>query len=294
MNRTNSQLILYVFLLVYLMYFLLLRDKNFILKALNIEDEIFELKRENISAFYTCHDEIRSVNKVLSHFRKSYPRAPIYMFNDAGNSFLRHLSMRYKAKYHYYREHAVTVSRGNYWNSSDKAFRYVKDLIFTAVDSMSDWVILLEDDSMVLKPLHMEDLRYDMNGADVDFMPQTYWWDVIQTYIGNHTPGATLHSWYNGCGGTVFRGKFLRKLAMNLTLIYEQVEIFRDLSVTKFKSWNMPSDQVLSFIIQINNGSIGYYDHFADYNLVHTWYNFFFGETHIVHGDKSAYKKSRR
>jgi hypothetical protein len=251
------------------------------------------IKQNNtLSAFYTCHNEIAAVNKVLHYFRASYPDSPVFMFNDAGLPFLRYLAKRYHVHYHYYRQHAVMEPHGNYWNTTDKAYRYIKDLIHTAVQTMSDWVVILEDDTIVLQPFDTKVLTYDQNGAPVDYVTHTEtssWWKIVQNYIRIHYPNSKLYYRYNGRGGCILRGAFLRSLAENMTKIYEQVDTFRDLTLNHQKSKSMPSDQVVTFITQVNGGTMGRYEHEGDVWPIQTWMSYWTNNLHVLHGDKTAY-----
>lgn len=248
--------------------------------------------KNTVSAFYTCHKEVAAVNKVLQYFRATYPDSPVYMFNDAGLPFLKYLANQYNAHYRYYDQHAVMERHGNYWNTTDKAFRYIKDLIQTAVESMSDWVIILEDDTIVLQPIDTRALRYDQNGASVDYQryAETFsWWKFVQNYIRVHYPTSKLYYGYNGRGGCVLRGAFLRSLAQNMTKIYEQVDAFRDLVLNHQKINSMPSDQVVTFITQVNGGTMGRYEHFGDSWTTNSLISYWTNDLHVLHGDKSAY-----
>lgn len=257
---------------------------------------VFDIQyNSTMSAFYTCHKEVAAVNKVLKFFRASYPSSPIYMFNDGGLPFLKLLAKRYKAHYHYYDQRSVMEPSGNYWNATDSAFRYIKDLIMTAVESKSDWVILLEDDSIVLQPIDTSDLKYDQNGGSVDYTKNaetSNWWKIVQKYIGDHYPNSTLYYFFNGCGGTVLSGPFLRSLAKNMTRIYEQVDTYRDLIMNhKGASKSFPSDSAVTFITQVNGGTVGHYEHFGHVWPLKTWTSYWTNDLHILHGDKTSYAR---
>lgn len=252
----------------------------------------------SISAFYTCHNQIAATDKVLSYFRKYHPHSEIYLFNDAGSLFIRYLAKKYGANYVHHHIHAVTTNSGNYWNSSEKAWVYVSDLLSTAVRSNSDWVILLEDDTLTIGPIDTQDLHFDMNGVNPNRYQHGnenfFWYRVVQKYISNVNATYPTHWGYNGCGGTVFRGSFLRKMAQNTTLVREQVEIFAKLALVEEGLKFMPSDQVLSFLIQINGGSMGTNEHYLEPWWGHAILYYLMGHVQIIHGDKTTYQKSRK
>lgn len=248
---------------------------------------------QSVAAFYTCHDQVAATNKVLAYFRQQFPHAPIYLFNDAGNPFMRHLAKIYGAVYTYHPIHAVSVSRGNFWNSADRAWVYIEDLLATAVRSNTDWILLLEDDVLTLGQFDLNDIQFDMNGANPDkyylFVENQFWYRTVQQYIKEQHPTYTLHYSYNGCGGTIFRGSFLRKLAENTTLVREQVNALARLAFEVEKLSSLASDQLLTFIIQINGGSVGTNQHYIEPWWTNSIPSYLSGHAHVLHGDKSTY-----
>jgi len=247
----------------------------------------------SVSAFYTCHRQVTATDKVLRYFRRQYPRSSVYLFNDAGAPFVRYLARKYRAHYVYHPVHTVSTSAGKYWNSSDKAWVYVSDLLHTAVDSQSDWIILLEDDTLVLNRISTWDLHFDMNGVNPDRYQygneDFFWYRVVQKHIHDSNASYSVHWGYNGCGGTVFRGSFLRRLAANVTRLKQQVETFARLSLVQEGLKSMPSDQLLSFLVQINGGSMGTNQHYLEPWWGHALLSYASGDAEILHGDKSTY-----
>jgi hypothetical protein len=252
----------------------------------------------SIAAFYTCHNQIAATDKVLRYFRAHQPDSKIYLFNDAGSPFIRYLANKYHATYVHHSVHAVTTSFGNYWNSSERAWVYVRDLLNTAVASKSDWVILLEDDTLVMNSISTDDLRFDMNGVNPNRYQygneDFFWYRVVQKYIRQVNASYDTHWGYNGCGGTIFRGSFLRQMARNATLIRQQLDAFAKMALEDEGLKFMPSDQVLSFLIQINGGSMGTNEHYLEPWWGHAILNYLSGSAQILHGDKTSYTKVKK
>jgi hypothetical protein len=150
--------------------------------------------------------------------------------------------------------------------------------------------VLLEDDVILLRQISVQDLRFDMNGVKPDWDGvngvNEFWCTVVQKYVKDHYPNLTLHSFWSGCGGTVFRGSFLRsinfsKAQMQLDTLYE---------LAKKQKIPLASDQVLTFIVQINGGSIGTNHHFTDAKWPISIPKYLLGYVDILHGDKSLYQ----
>lgn len=247
-----------------------------------------------LAAFYPCYNHDFATERVLHAFRKSYPDSAVYMFNDGGHPMLRYVARKYDAKYFYHKTHRVHAgATGTYWSSSRLAKVYIQDLLFVAVDSKCDWVIILEDDVVVLRSFDPASLRWDLNGKNADFvMPfeaPGYWNTVIQRYIEEHYPHVTTHPYYSANGGSVFRGAFLERLAGNMTNVHDQIDLYWRVASEGTGHFVFPSDQVLFFLVQINNGSIGTHYHYQDYWWPTNWILGPLGYVHVIHGDKSHY-----
>ena len=245
----------------------------------------------SVAAFYTCYKQVASANKVLSYFRKQYPTAPIHLFNDAGDPLIKYVSYKHGAKYTYQPNHTASIWIGNNFDSAENAWVYVKNLLVTARLSNSDWIVLLEDDVVFLRQITVQDLEFDMNGVKPDWDVingvNEFWYTVVQKYMKDHYPNVTLHTFWSGSGGTVFRGSFLRsidfsKARMQLDNLFE---------LAKNQKIPLASDQILSFVVQINGGSIGTNRHFTDAKWPISIPKYLLGYVDILHGDKSLYSK---
>ena len=117
-----------------------------------------------------------------------------------------------------------------------------------------------------------------------------FWYRVVQKHIRDFNANYTLHWGYNGCGGMVFRGSFLCRLAENATRVRQQVETFARLSLGEEGLKSRPSNQLLPFLVQINGGSMGMNEHYMEPWWGHALLSYMAGDAENLHGDKSTYK----
>lgn len=237
----------------------------------------------SIGAFYPCYMQPYATDKVLTYFKKLYPTAPVYMFNDGGSVALKYIAHKHGAFYHYHTHSADGKSkRGTYYNSTKNTLPYINNLILTAEKCNCDWIVLLEDDVLVRNKIHVRDLLYDVNGRNPDPLITNVHseWDKTQQYL--HSRNITTHKFYSANGGTIFRASFLKKLSNTS----HQLDLF----FTLYGNQSTPSsDEILFWLIQLNGGTAGTYGHYA----YHWWPTNpladALGLLHIIHGDKSMY-----
>ena len=242
----------------------------------------------SIAAFYPCYNQPYATEQVLLMFRQSYPTAPIYMFNDGGLPILKYVASKYHAKYfhHKHRKSSDKTVLGTHWNSSLFAKPYIHDLIFTAKDSMCDWILLLEDDVFVLRPLWTAELICDIMGRNSDPWFKSTENNGVQRYLKSQN--IQTHAFNSGNGGSVLRGSFLQSLS--ITSADHSVDLFFHLYCGNTTGCVVASDMIVFFMVQVHNGTACTYQHYA-YNWWPTnWILEPLGYVHITHGDKQYYK----
>lgn len=252
-----------------------------------LHSHLFLGPNATFSAFYPVYDQPFATDRVLRQFRSVYPDSQVYLFNDGGIRILKKVAEKYNARYFYRPRHTSYFPVGTHWNSSLMSRRYVEDLIFTAKDSNSDWVIMLEDDVELISNFDASELAYDVNGKNPDpisLFPQHTDWERIQKFANMRG-----HAHYSASGGCAIRGSFLRSL--NISKVHSDLDLLFQASKTTNSSQILPSDLVLSFLVQANLGTLGTYQHYA----YHWWPTNYIlvpiGFVHVKHGDKSNYKK---
>jgi len=243
------------------------------------------------SAFYPVYNQPVATEHVLKQFRSVYPDSPVYLFNDGGDRLLKKVAEKYGARYAYRHRHTSYYPVGTHWNSSGLSRRYVEDLLFVARDSKSDWVIILEDDVEVLSIFDASKLTHDVNGKNPDpisWSNEQTDWEKIQEFAKKTRP-MQAHAYYSASGGCAIRGSFLRSL--ELSRVYSDLDLLFDAARATNSSEILPSDLILSFLIQASRGTAGTYQHYA----YHWWPTNTIlvpmGFVHVKHGDKSRYQK---
>ncbi len=112
-------------------------------------------------------------NVILSHTRHiaspASGRSPLHVFNDNGDRRLEVLARHYGAIYYHIQtptnpfevKQAAGVTFSFY-----SMMAYVERLLRVADITHAHWVILLEDDVRIVKPINFTSLEFDLCGTD--------------------------------------------------------------------------------------------------------------------------------
>lgn len=109
-------------------------------------------------------DRMRAAREVLRRWRLFYPEAPLYIINEGRDAALEAAAREHGA--HHVYAPATSDTQTTIFSSVKDAARWMQHLIDAG--SMADWVILLEDDVHILKPISFHTLRHDINGDNKD------------------------------------------------------------------------------------------------------------------------------
>jgi hypothetical protein len=105
----------------------------------------------DLSAYFLHTNQPTSSNEVLFSFRFFYPNSQIYLISDNNQESVTLLAQKYYCKYY----HDHHLSHSLVWiQNLLKYIRTVKD----------KWLIILCDDTLVLKHINLSNLKYDING----------------------------------------------------------------------------------------------------------------------------------
>ncbi|KAL4854628.1 putative metallo-hydrolase YflN [Chlorella vulgaris] len=217
---------------------------------------------------------MRAVKEVLRRWRLFYPDAPLLVINEGQDAALERAAQQHGAQHMY--APATSDTQTTIFTTADSAARWVQHLLDAG--AAADWVLLLEDDVHLLKPISFHTLHFDINGDNKDVRLANTLTKVIERIRG--TPLADRH--FGGSGGAIFRGSFLRQLARSDWQSWlEQLLLAEDGVII--------SDQLITSLMHCINGTLGHYPGYAE-----TWYTDFearkaAGDIEVVHKEKSFY-----
>lgn len=153
-----------------------------------------------LGAYYQCFKNRVATEYVLKSFREHYPEAPVIIVSDGGDDF-SDLAQMYNCQY-FWRENiqscrgkALAYNYDNWilwWNDFKK---YVSMLD-------TDYMIFLEDDVAVRRPISLDSLPYDVNGISLTMSLARF--DLKHIAKNKSMIGAQ--------GGAVFSMKFLLRI----------------------------------------------------------------------------------
>ena len=232
--------------------------------------------RRPLGAFYQCHKRSRSFNGVLRRFRMAYPTAPLVVVNDGGDQALRAIALKYNANYSYEGQVAVPGRGALYMSGDAAAVRLVERAALVANEV--DWIMLLEDDVNVRRPVNLTTLTGDLNGDNPKEFLSASLVTVIQQELGRPVPDTH----FGGAGGGILRAALLREIVASAG--------WKDRVKRLAKArGSIASDELWSSLVLMSGGRIASYP-----GYVEAWYpdalaRLEAGTCEVLHKDKSLY-----
>lgn len=208
----------------------------------------------SIGFFYQCYKQPLACKHAIASIRKFYKDAPIFLFNDGGDPSHEEIAKSFQNVYYEYCEKESSTEDGNYPDSTFRSNMYFKRLLKALNYTNIDFMLMMEDDVHILKPIDISSLKSDLNGGHN--MPHgdkvnnyTKWWKNNKEQ---------LHS---GFGGTIMRTDFFRKVLSDPN-IYNHLDIF----FKELRPGPVGNDFLLTFITYVYEGTVGKYPGLCEKN----------------------------
>ncbi len=236
----------------------------------------------NLAAFYQCYKQRKALNFALTNFRKHYPYQKCHLICDGGLDFSKEAEV-YSCSYTY--DQKVETNQNLTFNTLNACVRYL-ERFFSAIREMEeDYVLILEDDVVVLGEVDLSQLKSQVNGCNKqEFLSSNIASDL---YLSGVALPSDRGYYYGACGGSILDIEFYKKALKDESSIRQTVEKFCSLSPTT--QW--ASDTILSYICYKNGGTIEQYDGFCE-----TWYpdaqtQLSSGRVKVLHQYKNLYER---
>jgi len=206
--------------------------------------EALPLHVMTLGAYYQCFQNRIATEYVLSNFRNHHPDSPIILVSDGGDDF-SDLARKYHCTYFWRpnikscRGKALAYNYDNWmlwWND----FRKYVGMLDT------DYMIFLEDDVAVRKPISLDQLLYDVNGISLTMSLARF--DLKGISKNRSMVGAQ--------GGAVFRMKFLRTLFVSSETDVTFAKYRREMKSSSLKG-KWCTDILLSILTWRHGGTMG-------------------------------------
>ena len=210
---------------------------------------------EKIGAYYQCYKNRKSLNFVLSNYRRYYPDCNVVLVCDGGDDFTEE-SIKYECKYIH--DSKIETEKNLIFKSIESARIFIDRLSKNIHHISENFFILLEDDVYIMDHIKC-DLLNDINGCNTG----EFFSESISSVINERSGTPNSMVYYGSFGGCILRTNFFKELFKNKEKIKEDIEVY-------FKKSNMTewaSDKILTFLCLINGGKIGAYE-----GLCETWY----------------------
>ena len=238
----------------------------------------------SICAFYQCHKQPKSTIATLASFRKVYPTSSVYLFCDAGDD-MSHIASHFNCRYEY-----ITDRTGNgttlYFLSKERFTSYVKRLLFAAQNSKEDFLMILEDDTILHNKIRR--LKFDWNCIKSNHHYSGGGVTSLLKTRNSSIPGYIRNMYFAGWGGVVLNRNFFVEHFSNEKELLAAIDL---LSPYIQKQWNgaLPMDAILTALILYFGGTVGWYPGFSEVQYWRYKFRPFLGRIDVVHNDKSLY-----
>lgn len=203
-----------------------------------------------LAAYYQCYKQPRAFQFVLQSFKQHHPTAPMTILSDNGNDYSQ-IAKEYGYTYIHDTQQIAQATGNSVTYQASKTIEYVKRFVTQVQQMQADWVILLEDDVAILKPIDTRLLKYTLNGIN----PHEYLPESLSRYLGIEGKQC-----YGGCGGCIFSVAFFKGLELEEVL--RECEKMSDIMGGPYAG-----DRLLTALVLRYGGTIGQYEGFAE-----TWY----------------------
>ena len=204
---------------------------------------------------------------MMTAYRSAYPATSLVVVNDAGDPVHERIAAKCNATHYVRSEHVGYPGHCHV----DRILRWIRRLVDNLDHIKEPWFILLEDDVLVVRPVHEEQLVSDVNGLNAsELLPVAATSDLIQrTHFGanvmKNVNTEKNRVAYGAMGGAIFRTAFFRALKDRWADVEADLLRFEALCPPEPSGQMWPcSDTCLSYLTYLYGGTIGTYADFTE------------------------------
>ena len=240
--------------------------------------------KPSMCAFYQCYKRPKCVIATLTSFRKIYLDGTVHLFCDQGDD-MSHIASHFNCRYEY-----ITNRTGNgttlYFLSKERLIPYVKRLLFAAQNSKEDFLMILEDDTILHNKIRK--LKFDWNCIKSNHHYSGGGVTSLLKTRNNSIPSYIRNMYFAGWGGVVLNRTFFVEHFSNEKELLVAIDL---LSPYIQGQWNgaLPMDAILTALILYFGGTVGWYPGFSEVQYWRYKFKPFLGRIDVVHNDKSLY-----
>jgi hypothetical protein len=232
----------------------------------------------SLSFFYQCYKQPLACRHAIESIRKFYKDAPIFLFNDGGDPVHETIAKSFNNVYYEYCERESTAENGNYPDSTFSTKIYFGRILKALKLTTTDFMLLMEDDVIILKTIDTSSIISDLNGGHNmshgdKINNYTKWW---------RNNVELLHS---GFGGTIMRNEFFRNILTDPGLSAHLDEFF-----TRLRPGHAGNDLLLTFITYVYGGKVGRYNGLCEKNWPEYTKRITEGTIEVLHPCKEYYR----
>jgi len=243
----------------------------------------------SISAFYQCYKQPKALLRTLSSFKQFYSQSEIELISDGGGYNYVAIADHFNIHYRQLSKRTGEVANSTVFSRRQDIIEWIARLVEAAKNTKGEYLLLLEDDVVVLKKIESQ-LPYDINGAN----KKEFLGEKMEEYLlrmGKNAPTKKNRFFYGGCGGSIFKASFLvknfsdHKLIESIIVELEPYREGRHLEIYSTDYW-------ISLLTYYVGGTIGRYNGFCEkWERVYWWRKYIMKNIEVVHQDKTFYNK---
>jgi hypothetical protein len=211
----------------------------------------------SIGAFLQCFKQPKSTIKTIQSFQQTYPGNTMVIISDGGYDYS---DLCKKLNCIYIHEARMGTDIGVVTNKRENLIVWLDRLRTAAEIIQEDYIMILEDDVRVLKPV--KNIRYTLNGINREVWIGKKMTSFLKSK-GAAIPARYTNYYFGGCGGSIIRRQFILDNFHDLEPVIQELEQYLD---DAFRGQYV-SDYWLSLLTLYFGGTLGQYKGFCE-----TWY----------------------
>jgi hypothetical protein len=242
-----------------------------------------------ISAFYQCYKQPKAFLHALTAFRQHYPDSTIVLISDGGGYDYTQAAAYFHCRYSQLPLRTGELANSTIFSRREDFLDWLERFVVAAKQMTEDYIMLLEDDVTVCKPIHSP-LLFDINGANTkEFLGKK-----MERYLQSRGVKANARNgriFYGGCGGALFRRTFIIEHFADRQKVSDMLtacEPYREGRHLTFYS----TDYWISVLTYCVGGTIGNYQGFSEQWQWNVWIRrHILNNIEVLHQDKRLYNK---
>jgi hypothetical protein len=233
---------------------------------------------KKLAVYHQCFNNKKATEFAIKNFKQYNPDIDYYLVSDGGEDFSE-IAKKYFCNYIFEKNNI-----GMNYYTVDQAHQIMNRLKTCAINSSSEYLLLMEDDVLCRKKFNLH-TTIDLAGV---YSPGNVIPNEVLDYLSKKYNVFPNINWYNACGGTILNTEILlNKFDLIEKFINEDHDyIVKNLSGEKYNFGYGSMDQLLVLIYFVCGKKVTVNEHLTEYWRNPNWMN---SDHALVHQYKEQY-----